>query len=459
MRTDFQEEILKYILQTKQGKKYVEYLDKDLWDMPENQVVFDLFSGYVSKFNGIPSKVTLTEFFDKELRKKKEKISKEVYQAIEKRIYKLYETPFDSDKGLVHESIIEYAQQKKTKKLFRENADKVGTGDAEFFKGILKDMRAIENLANIDDDKEQNRGGFALADYDGAISIPDLNATPTIWEGLNDFTAAGGFYSPQLIVFMKGPKMFGTGVLLNLAKGFVLDGKKVYFADTENGVNAIKIRFYQALAECTRNELKDKRTAKDLENIIKMYKSMGGDFNNGFYPSGTKKLDDVDDELEYLWATFNWKPDVIIYDYLDLFVGPDGPKDDTNKQIQKNYHKAVALNNKWGTFAMTVSTVNRNAIDKPVIRVQDFGLDIQKAYNCHAAFAICATPDEQALDLVRIIPVAQRDGVQFKGGNVCTLKLSQAKMKIDEVNMDDIIREVQAQTKEKPRRPRTLTDD
>lgn len=444
MKADFQEEILRYILQTKEGKKYIDHLDKELWDRHEYQVVYQLLQGYIEKYKGSPSKVTLTEYFDKELRKAvtaKNAVTKESVQQIERTIYKLYDTPFDTNTGLIHEEIIEYAQRKLTRQMLTENADKVANGDEKFFRELHKRMQDIVNLADIiDTEPDKHRGGFALRDFDNVnFNAQSQKAHPTIFSQLNDFTAEGGFYSPQLAIIMKGPKAFGTGLLLNLAKGWVMDGLNVYFADTENGVEPIKKRFYQAIGECTRKELKVPEIKQMLGRMVKGYKAMGGDFQNGFFPAGQATLADVDAELEFLKAEYGWTPHVIIYDYLDLFKGKD-PKKDKRIQIQDNYHEAIAMNDKWNTFAFSISTVSRKAISAPVIRVEDFGEDIQKAYNCHAAFALCATEEEAALNIARILPVVQREGVGFKGTNVCPVILDQAHMKITETTLSVLVK-------------------
>ena len=172
--------------------------------------------------------------------------------------------------------------------------------------------------------------------------------------------------------------------------------------------------------------------------MIDGFKVMGGDLQIGFFPAGKAKLDDVDLELEYYRDEFNWVPDVIVYDYLDLFQGPD-PRKDKRIQIQDNYHAAIALNVKWGMWAMTVSTVNRGAVDKAVINMKDFGEDFAKAYNCHAAFAICRTPEEMEFGTARIIPVVQREGVPYAGKNTCTIQIQAELQNIYEVRMADLV--------------------
>ena len=441
MRADFQEEILKFVLQTKEGKKFRSYLEKELWDVPVNQVVFDAYANYVDTFSGVPSKVTLMEFIDRELKKKKgEKISKEVYQAIEKQVYHLYE-PFQEDASLIRTSIIEFAQRKKTKNLFRDNVDKVRDGDENFFRSLFSDMSKIVKLTDDQEDVEKNRSGFLLQGA-AKLSFNHNEGTPTFLKALNRMTASGGFKTPELVIFMGAPKSFKTGTLLKLCIEMVRDGKKVYYADTENGINAIRNRFFQGLMECERYELEGLKKSGEVDEMAKRVAGMGGDLQVGFFPANSKTLDDVDAELEYLRDEFNWIPDIIAYDYLDLFKSGDKKITENRFRIQSVYHHAVRLNNKWDTFALSISTVGKAAVNKAVINMKDFGEDFAKAYNCHAAFAICRTEEEMELGYARIIPVAQREGVPYRGTNTCMVKIDEARMIIEETEMTEITKTI-----------------
>lgn len=437
MRVDFQEEILKFILQTKEGKKYADLLEKELWDAPTNQIVFELYSGYLKKFKGIPSKVTLMEFFDRELKKKKgEKITKDVYDALERQINYLY-SPYESDTGLIRASIIEFAQRKKAKNLFRDNADKLAEGDDEFFRRLVKDMNAVVKISEELVDRHEYRSGFVLREFTEAVFHQmDEDVTPTFLRSLNKMTSAGGFYSPQLIILMGAPKSFKTGVLLSLCKEFVRDGKKVYYADTENGEKAIKLRFYQSVMECKRSEFREKTIREETKELISRFGMMGGDMQIGFYPAGSNTLDDVDEELQWLKDEYNWEPDLIVYDYLDLFKSANKDLKEKRFQIQDVYHHAVRINKKRKTFSISVSTVNKNAVNKAVIDITHFGEDFAKAYNCHAAFAICRLPEEVDAGVARILPVAQREGVEYKGVNTCFVEFDQEHAMVRELTIE-----------------------
>ena len=138
-----------------------------------------------------------------------------------------------------------------------------------------------------------------------------------------------------------------------------------------------------------------------------------------FYPPKVKSIADVEAELEYLRDEYNWIPNMICYDYLDL-MKPINPKvTDKRLAIQEVYFDAIRLNKKWGTFAITMSQVTRDAVNKKTLSMKDFAEDFGKAANAHAAFALCQDEEEEKLNITRIVPVMQREGVQQVHAKPC----------------------------------------
>lgn len=430
MTVKFQEQVLKYLLQQKEGKRFITLIDNTCFEIASDKIIFDMLKEYVTKFNVLPSKVSLLEWFDRNA--KEAKLKEDIKTAMVNRIVVMYE-PLSEETNLIRLSIVEFAQRLQTKHLFLENVDKVKEGDEAFFQLLARQMLKIGKLTEANEDEEKNKGGFLLKDHDNFKYDVIKEAKPTDLKGLNKLTAAGGFYSPQLIVLMAAPKGFKTGTMLNIVLGMVRDGLNVYYADTENGIGAIRTRSLQKMLDCEVSELREmKDKAKE---VVKWYKKMGGDMEIDFYPARSKTLDDVDENLEYLKAEFGWVPDVIVYDYLDLFEPADKSVKEPRFKIQNVYHHAVRLNNKWGCFAITVSPVGRKAVSKEVIQMSDFAEDFAKAYNCHAAFALCRTDDEILAGIARLVPVAQREGVAFQGDfTTVFLEIDEKRMHIAEID-------------------------
>ncbi len=171
---------------------------------------------------------------------------------------------------------------------------------------------------------------------------------------------------------------------------------------------------------------------------------MGGDLFIDSYPAGTKSISDVRARLAYLKDERGWIPDIIVYDSIDHFI-PSNAKDqvrDTRIKIQLVYHEAINLNRELSTFALAPSQVNRDALSKKTFDMKDVSEDFGKIMNAHAVFAICGTPDEIEQGIRRIIPIAQREGVAYKGKNMCIIHIDEERMKIEEVDKEKYLENI-----------------
>jgi len=425
MKLSFQKNVLRYFFQRSESKEYLLILNKSIFDIPVYQIAFEILQSYVQQYNKIPNKETITSAFDIEA--DKIGINTEAYDQILSILEQSFD-PMDIDEKFTRDTVIDFAKNQMVKKMFEENADKIGKADEKILKKMYNNMQYIVNLGN--DTKEHYEGKYLLKDYTTDRKKP-IEGIPTYLHKLNTLTAARGFHKPQLIIIMGGPKGFKTGVLLNIVVNYVRDGLKVFFADAENSVDSISNRAYQCMLGCTREELFEGKYRDELDNIVEGYGAMGGEMRTEYFPAYVSTLDDVDERLEQLHEQDGFKPDLIVYDYLDLFVPTDKRITERRLQIQNVYHHAIRLNNKWGMFGMSPSQINKAAVGKDHINLTDFAEDFAKAHNCHAAFGIAGTDEERLKGFATLVPVAQREGKRFSYHDQCPIVIDEARMLVE----------------------------
>ena len=434
MQIDFQREVLKFLCQDKLGRKYIEILDADFFDGSEDNVIFSLLKDYATRYKGLPNEANLLQYLETTLDKPKNKdVGANVKKVLADTVRKAF-IPSTANTQQIKETVIDKYQKKLIRKLIKENAGKLNSDDEELVKNIYKEIAAIKKLSEEDlGETEKNRGSFLLSEHEeGDYSV--TIAHPTYLHGLNDMTGTQGFYSPQLVIFMSEPKGFKTGLLLNVAKNYVRDGFNVYYADAENGHKRIKDRVRQSMVNCTFEELRSGKFDKKLTSMVKAYSVMGGDFRADFFPAYTKSVADVEAELDYLLEEYNWIPDIICYDYLDLFEPIDYKIKEKRLKIQAVYFDAIRLNNRLDTFSISLSQVSKGAVGSKTINMTDFAEDFGKAANCHAAFALCKDEVERAAGVARLIPVAQRDGVAQHTNKACFVSIDESRQTLTELS-------------------------
>lgn len=200
-----------------------------------------------------------------------------------------------------------------------------------------------------------------------------------------------------------------TGTLINLAKGYVTDGLKVFYADFENGAENILMRFEQCLTGATYEEMQEGIYDDILLQQMAKITKLGGEFIIQSYQANIHTLDDVEADILAL-KEMGVDIQLVCYDYLDLAKCADKTITQDTHKIQHIYHHAISLNKKHNMFSITPSQVNRSAVNKENIDMTDFARDFGKAMNVHAAFAIMRTDDESDKGIARIGTVVQRMG-------------------------------------------------
>ena len=438
MTTEFQKNLLRYLLQAPDGNQYFQYLDDSIFDLTIYQVAFKVLSKYFKKYGHLPTPVSALQLLDDEL------ISTpnlpEGFADQMEALFREFNVPLHkNDKEYIHDSLANTIREKKTDQLIFDYGEQ--RLNLEQLSSKLNQLALIQKGGELPDVR-----GFVVQDRQHH-SDDYVDVAPTFLHDLNALTTAGGFYSPQLIIFMSGPKHFKTGLLIKLAVEYARGGYQVYYADCENGIRAMRYRSKQAIMENTPEM--DKKfgppTQEEIEITLDNFnRYRGGDIFIDYYPADTTTIGDVRNRLFQIREETSMIPDIIFWDSIDGFLPTDpvDQKRDTRFQIRKVYNEVIALNYEIGSFAIAPSQVNRNAVSKKTFDMKDIAEDFGKIMNAHAVFAICGTPEEIEEKIRRIVPVAQREGKRYAGVNQCIVYVDEEYMYISEVDKEKYLKDI-----------------
>jgi KaiC/GvpD/RAD55 family RecA-like ATPase len=429
MTTGFLENLLRYLIQYREASDFIEDIDAEIFDTPLHKIFVDILKKFYSKYHRVPGIESIQQVIKQELQTSNQRqVTSELNKSLETLVYRLYNQPLDKgDADFSRDTISRLIGEKRANLFIKKYA----TG------GITLEQLAsnLALLKNGHKKLELTLDGLLLAD-DGTDLIENVNPAATFLKDLNNLTSDGGFYAPQLVIIMSGPKHFKTGLIIKLGVEFARNGYRVYYGDTENGKRSLKSRAKQAILECTKDELRDPGLQEEFNKTLHAFGFyMGGDIYIDYWPAYTTTIADVENKINMLKEHRNWEPDIIILDSIDHYI-PSNPldqKQDERHKINKVYHEVIAMNSRLDTFAIAPSQVNRKALAKKTFDVTDLGEDFRKAANAHAVFAICANDDELERGIRRIVPVVQREGVR-KG--VCVVQIDESRMMVDEVNAE-----------------------
>jgi len=436
LTTEYQKNLLRYLLQIHDGNQYFPYLNSDLFDLAIHKIAFDILSGYYKKYGQLPTPASASQLLEDEL-EQTDSLPEGVDTEL-RAFFKDCHVPLNgNDAKFITDKLVGFVQSTSADRLILDYSDKKLSVDQLSSK--------LGQIIMLDKDQaKRDTKGFVVQDRHHH-SDDQVEGAPTFLQDLNALTASRGFYSPQLIIFMSGPKHFKTGLIIKLGIEYARDGYKVYYADAENGLRAIRNRAKMAIMECTLDELYSTDNTDEVDITMEnFHRFLGGDIFVDYYPASTSTVGDVRNRLHMIREKHNWIPDIIIWDSIDHFL-PTNPMDqrkDTRLQIQRVYHEVIALNDELGAFAIAPSQVNRKAISKKVFDMQDVAEDFGKIMNAHGVFAICATEDELEKKIRRIVPVAQREGVRYAGVNQCMIRVVEERMVIQEIDKDKYLKDI-----------------
>ncbi len=448
MLPEFESSMLKWLITPdKKGAKYIPLLSNRIFATYEIQIAFSCLQKFYKQYSYQPAKDEFLQYTQNLLIK--EKYDNDDINEVLNFLHILY-IPFENNASLVKDTVIEHAQFALFKEIMKSYAPRVNEG-VTIFKTIFKELNSLIKLSDEEIDYNIQRGNLLFEEGKTNIEFSGVMSLP--FKGINKLLGARGVYSPQFIFILGGAKKFKTGILLALALGFAKDGKKVYYADGENGLFSIENRLTQAVCDCNLREVITNRFKEDPEyhydyiydnTVARCFSGITDDIRRlsrgeikvDSYASGSATMLDIDRELEELQRTKGFKPDVIIFDGYEHF-NPITKKTSDVLDSQEVIKNIFWLNRKWGVVSFSPAQVKREAADKDKFKAADVGRDWGIIRYASAAWSINSTPEEDKANLLRLETVEQREGESHALGSF--LHVDKKNMQVKEVSEEAAI--------------------
>lgn len=227
---------------------------------------------------------------------------------------------------------------------------------------------------------------FFSEDYDDKDTRPE-NVIPTFIKKLNATQSWGGFYSPQVVMFMKQGKAGVTKLMLKFAVDWAMNGYNVVYADFENGKRDTATNIRQSVSNCTHEELNNDDVKKHFKEFGAWVRKAGGSIRPVYFRAGKDGVKDLDTILETWKKDEGYVPHIIIYDYLWKMLKKGGR--DNIQESSEIVFEMANLNKKWDTFSMTVHPVTGGRdIYTKTLGVEHLYGSKKLAYDVHALFSV-----------------------------------------------------------------------
>lgn len=267
--TEFQLEILRFILRDKEGGLVLRRIKSNYLVLIEHALIFEGISKYFKKQGKMPSENILKQVIKELLESKAyvDLVTKDDVPNVRKIISNLYKIPI-SDSDYIKEKIYQFSTYVEMKNLN-------DSFDLNNFEQYEEYSRKIEKILQRSKPKQEDEPLYMIRDLTERQfkRQSEPSVIPCPFRQLNDITNAGGYPEHSINVILDKPKAKKTFFMVNLARGYLRMKKSVLYIDTENGKEQIMDRFIQSSINKTKKEIYsgeyDKLEAKHLRKLAR----------------------------------------------------------------------------------------------------------------------------------------------------------------------------------------------
>lgn len=428
--TEWQLDLLKFTITQPEGYRALKKYKNTYFSLIEHQAIAFALEKFYKKYKKIPGKTmlkqTLVDIFT--TRDFIDLITKSDQTDILLLVDDLY------DKALDNPDII-YDQCKMFSKYvkFRDEIESVDIDDFEKFgtysKKIQKSLEDSDELENL-------KEGLLIQNLKFRQMKRQEKSTtsPTPFKQLNKLTNNKGYDDGSVLVVIDKQKKGKTIVLVNAARGYLRNKRKILYIDLENGRDSIMSRMEQSIMNITKEELMSGEFDIKIQKKFRKYKRLGGEIVVERMPANVTTADDIQTVIDDYYNRMGIKFDILIIDWIGKMGSISGKVDDFGR-ISDAYVDVANLVEKNGIIhCWSANHITREGMKRMATKYkpEDIAKCIDISRHVHGIFGLNRSPDEADAGFQRMEIVEQRDGVD--NGRAVFL-IDRARQRLDELTI------------------------
>jgi replicative DNA helicase len=319
-------------------------LESEYFSNTSHQWIVDFIIKYFSEYHTIPSLETLSI--------EVKKIDNEVLRiALTETLREAYKAADSKDLEYVEKEFTSFCSNQQMKKALMTSVDLLNVGD---FDGI---RRLINNAMKAGEDK--NIGHEYDKDVETRYREDDRHAIPFPWPIFNDLTQ-GGVGGGDLVLMFGNPGGGKSWAVIAMGAFAAALGYNVVHYSLELGEGYVGKRYDAVFSGIPVDKLNDNR--KVVEEIVSKVK---GKIIIKEYPPKRVSLETIEAHIQQLEQQNDFKPDIIIIDYLDLLKGKG--RKERKDEIDDVYTDAKGLAKALNKPIISPSQANRTGAKSSII--------------------------------------------------------------------------------------------
>ena len=320
-----------------------ESLSDEFFENTSHQWIIKEILKYFNKYHTVPSMDAI--------KVEVQKIDNDVLKiAIKEQLAQAYRESEQTDIQYIKDEFLGFCKNQQMKKAIVTSADLLGTNDFDSIRQIILNALKIGEVRSIGHEYEKDVETRYREDNRGPIPFP--------WPVFNDITQ-GGIGKGELGIVFGNPGGGKSWAVIAMAAHAAKLGYNVLYYTLELSETYVARRIDANLLNVPVDKILSHRT--EIEQLVE---NLPGKIKVKEFPSGKTTLDTIEQHIEQLKTQYEFIPDIIFIDYIDLLKNSARDRLEGTEDI---YTSIRGLARELGLPIVTPSQANRTGANSEII--------------------------------------------------------------------------------------------
>jgi archaellum biogenesis ATPase FlaH len=301
--------------------------------------------------------------------------------------------------------LTEVIQTHEMEKFIYSTANKINTNNTSF-EDMLSDIREITKKY------KPKSSGVDVTDAPRVMQIIKTDVSEKVSSGLDQLNnqLQGGYGTNEIAIVIAPPGRGKSFYLVNSMYGAMLSGKNVLYITFELAEKSVLKRLYSRIGYATKKDmLKEDQIMKSANKFFNLSKAKG---KVVYFPSKSLTVEGIEAFIEKQEMYFDFKPDMIVVDYLDL-IAPRSVdyKSEVRHRLRNITDDLRSIALRRNIAIVTATQANRASLSLVKVTEANTAESFGKVEVADVILAICQTEEEKNAKRARIAVLKNRDSV------------------------------------------------
>ena len=320
-----------------------ESLSDDYFENTSHQWITKEILKYFNKYHTVPSMDAL--------KVEVQKVDNEVLKiAIKEQLVQAYKESEQTDIQYIKDEFLGFCRNQQMKKAIITSADLLASNDFESIRQIIHNALKIGEVRSIGHEYEKDIETRYREDNRAPIPFP--------WPVFNDITQ-GGYGKGELVIVFGNPGGGKSWAVIAMASHAAKLGYNVLYYTLELSETYVARRMDANILQVPVDKIMSHR--EDVERVVN---DISGKIKIKQFPAGKTTLDNIEQHIEQLKTQYDFVPDAIFIDYIDLLKNTSRDRLEGTEDI---YTSVRGLAMELGIPIVTPSQANRTGAKSDII--------------------------------------------------------------------------------------------